>query len=143
MWSCKKIDSKKWFDKLNSTDVNKNHEIYKKYVIAKLQLIDKMFGIGLPTTCGYSRVYGSKTRVQYIYGTYVQMFFSIKIETNMMHHAFSWCFPHATAVPLGMTKDDHILICNEDSNKECSEGDVYLCAWGSSGGAKHASVQKI
>ena len=71
----KKNDSEKWFDKIKPTDVNKHHEIYKKYVIAKLQLIDKNFGIGLPTTCGYSRVYGSKTRVQYIYGSYVQTFF--------------------------------------------------------------------
>ena len=60
-----------------------------------------------------------------------------------MHHAFSWCFPHAAAVPLGMKNHDHILICNEGSNKECSEGDAYLCAWGSSGGAKDASVRKI
>ena len=67
-------------------------------------------------------------------------FFSIKIETNMMHHAFSWCFSHATVVPFGMTNDDHMLICNEASNKEFSEGDAYLCAWVSSGRAKHAYV---
>ena len=55
-------------------------------------------------------------------------FFINKIEINMMNHAFSQCFPHATTVLLEMTNDDHILLCNEGSNKEYSEGDVYLCA---------------
>ena len=77
--------------------------INKKYIISKLRLIDDMFGIGLPTTCGYCKIYGTETNVKSIYGSYVQMFFAIRIESSMIHHSLSWCFPHATAVPLAMT----------------------------------------
>ena len=103
-----------------------------------------MFGIGLPTTCGYACVYGKNTKLQYIYGTYVQMFFSVKIRTNIIHHSFSWCFPHATAVPIAMANNGNILIYNDDSSDEqTAENDSYLCAWGSSGGSKHASARKL
>ena len=102
-----------------------------------------MFGIGLPTTCGYYAIYGNKSKIQYIYGSYIQMFFSIKIKTNMIHHAFSWCFPRATAVPIAMSSNGNILIYNDYISRELSETVAYLCAWGSSGGSKHASARKM
>ena len=77
-------------------------------------MIDQMFGIGLPTTCGYSIIYGPKTTVHHIQGSYIQMFFAVHIQSEMIHHAFSWCFPHATAVPLGHTIDHRILIYNKN-----------------------------
>ena len=79
----------------------------------------------------------------YIYGSYLQMFFSIKIHTKTIHHEFSWCFSHTTAVPLTMTSNHNILIYNDYNSKEGSENDAYLCAWESSGGSKHASAIQI
>ena len=102
----KNNDVDKWLINVNSMLVKKNQRINKKYVVAKLKLIHNMFGIGLPTTRGYSAIYGRNKQLQYIYGRYVQMFFSVKIDTNMIHHSFSWCFPHATAVPIAMSKTD-------------------------------------
>ena len=102
-----------------------------------------MFGIGLPTTCGYSAVYRENKKLQYIHGTDVQMFFSIKTNTNMIHHSFSWCFPHATAVPIAISKNGYILIYNDSNDKETEGNDSYLCAWGSSGGSKHASARQL
>ena len=71
------------------------------------------------------------------------MFFAIRIESSMIHHSLSWCFPHATAVPLGMTVKNQILIHNDDLQKKRSLSDAYLCAWGSSGGSKHASARNM
>lgn len=61
----------------------------------------------------------------------------------MIHHAFSWCFLHAIAVPIAMTSNGSISIYNDYISKKRSENDAYLCAWGSNGGSKHASAQKI
>ena len=102
-----------------------------------------MFGIGLPTTCGYSPVYGKRTEIDYIYGSYVQMFFSIKITPNVIHHSFSWCFPHATAVPIALSKNGKILMFNINSGTFDIDDKAYLCAWGSSGGSKHASAREL
>ena len=84
-----------------------------------------------------------KTEIQCIYGSYVHIFFSIKIHTNMIHHAFSWCFPHTTAVLIAMSSNGSILIYNDYISKKGSKNDAYLCAWGSSGESKHASARKI
>ena len=82
----------------------------------------------------------------YIY-IYIWIFysnvFSKQIKSDMIHHSFSWCFLHESVVPLGHTFDNRILIYNEDSKKNESTSDSYLCAWGSSGGYKHASVRNI
>lgn len=61
----KKQDSDKWFISLNSIMVKKITN--KKYMVAKLKLINNVFEIGLPTTCGYSIVYGGKQK----YNTYM------------------------------------------------------------------------
>ena len=65
--------------------------------------------------------------------------FAIQIKTHMMHHAFSWYFPHATAVPISLTTDKKVLIWNKGDAKSCSQTNAYLCAQGSSGGSKHGS----
>ena len=138
-----KNDSELWFKEIEETEVKKKSLTHKQYVISKLRLIDNMFGIGLPTTCGYCEIYGPETIVKNIYGSYVQIFFAIKIKSNIIHHSLSWCFPHSTAVPLAITVNDGILIYNEDVNKNRSLSDAYLCAWGSSGGSKHASARNM
>ena len=61
----------------------------------------------------------------------------------MIHHVFPWCFPYAIAVPLGHTIDNEILIYNQNCVTNKSLIDTYLCAWGSSGGYKHTSAQKL
>ena len=89
-----------------------------------------------------SAVYGQKTDIDYIYGSYVQMFSAIKINTHIIH-SFSWCFPHATAVPIALSKNGNILMYNINSGKLHTDEEAYLCTRGSSGGSKHASAQKI
>ena len=49
----KEHDTEKWFTIFQSKQLNKNQLQNKNYVISKLKFINNLFGIGLPTTCGY------------------------------------------------------------------------------------------
>lgn len=138
----KQQDIHKWFLNINSLNMKRNREINKKYIIAELKLINNMFGIGLPTTCGYSTVYGKKTEIDYIYGSYAQMFFAIKINTHIIHHLISLCFPHVTAVLIALSKNGKILMFNINIGTFDIDDKAYLCAWRSRCGSKHASAQK-
>ena len=70
----KEDDTKKWLSGSKSVLV-KDHQLrYKNYVISNLEKINKMFGIGLPTTCGYSLIYEEDTKVHHIYGYFIHLF---------------------------------------------------------------------
>ena len=49
----KEQDTEKWFTIIKSNIVNKNQLQNKNYVISKLKLVAKLFGIFLLTACGY------------------------------------------------------------------------------------------
>ena len=109
------------------------------HVIGKFKEIDSMFGIGLPTTCGYSHVLAEKNDIVEINSSFIQMNFAMPITNKVMHHMYAWTFPHATALTIAVTSESKVLV----HSGKIPEHFVNVAAWGNSGGSKHAERRNI
>ena len=109
------------------------------HVIGKFRQIDSMFGIGLPTTCGYVHVVPEKNDIVEINSSFIQMNFAISITNKVMHHMYAWTFPHATALTIALTSESKVLV-HSGTTREHS---LNVAAWGNSGGSKHAERRNI
>ena len=109
------------------------------YVIGKFKEVESMFGIGLPTTCGYTHIVSEDDYIVDINASFIQMIFAMPIRHKSLHHMYAWTFPHATALTVATTSKYKILVHNEtDKGKR-----VNVAAWGNSGGFKHAEKRKL
>ena len=93
-----------------------------------------MFGIGLPTTCGYTHVVAEKNDIDEINSSFIQMNFAVPITNKVMHHMYAWAFPHATALTIAVTSESKVLVHSGTT----PEHSLNVGAWGNCGGSKHA-----
>ena len=139
----KQETTEKWFEWLEMLKRTKCEDEETKqaanYVIGKFRDLGKTFGIGLPTTCGYSHVTTNKSSIIEINSSFIQMNFAMKISNKSMHHMYAWAFPHATALAIAVTSGSKILVHNEKSQAFS----VNVAAWGNSGGFKHAEKRNL
>ena len=135
--------AEKWFDWLETLKENKckttNEKEAANYVIAKFRETQSMFGIRLPTTCGYAHVTEEKNDFVEIKSSFIQMNFAMPLTNKVIHHMYAWAFPHATALSIALTSDSRILV----QNGITPERTINIVAWGNSGGSKHAERRNI
>ena len=122
--------TKKWFDWLNqlknTTCKDEERKMSASHVIGKFKELETTFGIGLPTTCGYSHVTADESNIVEINSSFIQMNFAMKIFNSSMHHMYAWTFPHATALTIAVTSDSKVLVHSGGSQ----EYSVNVAAWG-------------
>ena len=139
----KKEPSDVWFNWVKKLKIEKckgEHDGYAaQHVIDKFKEIETTFGIGLPTTCGYSHVVVEESDIVDINSSFIEMNFAMPITNKSIHHMYAWTFPHATALTIATTSDSKILV--KSGTK--SEHYVNVAAWGNSGGSKHAERRNM
>ena len=129
-----------WLEQLKNNNCKSEGKIKSaNYVIGKLRQLEKTFGIGLPTTCGYSHVTSDKCGIVEIKSSFIQMNFAMPISDKSLHHMYAWTFPHATALTIAVTSDGRILVHNGTTQEQY----VNVAAWGNSGGSKHAERRNM
>ena len=69
---------------------------------------------------------------------FVLMNFGVTISNKVVHHFYGWSFDHATSVPILINDANRVRVRNT-SNPNL---DVNICAWGSSGGHRHAETRE-
>jgi len=97
-----------------------------------LRGMDKICGLGLPTTCGYNVIGnpGSGKLLAY----FCQMGFCVPICHTSAHHFYGWSFPHCTAMPVVVGE-------SYKYRNQPDEDPLVIAAWGSSGKKGHANAR--
>ena len=139
----KSEQSEQWFRlleaKKNEKCKNDTQIEAANHVIKKFKEIESLFGIGLPTTCGYTHVISDENDIVEVNSTFVLMNFSMPITHKQIHHMYAWTFPHATALTTVITSDSRVLVYNGSKQRNY----VNIAAWGNCGGNKHAVKRNI
>ena len=96
----------------------------------KLREMEKLVGIGMPTSCGYN-FHGKGST---IFAHFVCAGFVTPITEESVHHFHGWSFGHCTAVAVAVQQN--VVQTTNVGRKD--EDCVFVGAWGRSGGSQHA-----
>ena len=108
----------------------------KKKLINKVQEINSLVGIGLPTTCAHNIICSSKLpEVASLSSLFIMFDFAMTLGHKTVHNFFGWSFVHCTALPILIFHDGTVSISNDDNEEEHS---VVVIAWGNNGGSKES-----
>jgi hypothetical protein len=92
----------------------------------KMKCINEFVGLGVPTTCWYNHLLGSRAGDCDLISRFCQFHFAIPTDHKWTHHMMAWTFWHCTAMSILVSENGMVR-----TNNEGYEDDPTLVlAWG-------------